>query len=167
MKMSQVWAPTLREVPADAEIPSHQLMLRAGLIRKSVSGIYTYLPLGYRVIRKVEQIIREEMDRQGGQEILMSAVQSADLWRETGRWDDYGSEMFKFTDRAGRGLCLGPTHEELVTASVRDEMRSYRQLPTLLYQIQTKFRDEIRPRFGLMRAREFMMKDLYSFGKDL
>jgi len=167
MKMSQVWAPTLREVPADAEIPSHQLMLRAGLIRKSVSGIYTYLPLGYRVIRKVEQIIREEMDRQGGQEILMSAVQSADLWRETGRWDDYGSEMFKFTDRAGRGLCLGPTHEELVTASVRDEMRSYRQLPTLLYQIQTKFRDEIRPRFGLMRAREFMMKDLYSFDKDL
>lgn len=167
VRMSQIWAPTLREVPADAEIPSHQLMLRAGLIRKSVSGIYTYLPLGYRVIRKVEQIIREEMDRQGGQEILMPAVQSADLWRETGRWDDYGSEMFKLTDRAGRGLCLGPTHEELVTASVRDEMRSYRQLPTLLYQIQTKFRDEIRPRFGLMRAREFVMKDLYSFDKDL
>ena len=166
MKMSQIFAPTLREVPSDAEIPSHQLMLRAGMMKKALSGIYTYLPLGYRVIKKVENIIREEMDRQDGQEVLMPAVQSADLWRETGRWDAYGSEMFKLTDRGMRDLCLGPTHEELVTSMVRDDLRSYRQLPKMIYQIQTKFRDEIRPRFGLMRAREFIMKDMYSFDRD-
>jgi prolyl-tRNA synthetase len=166
MRMSQLFSPTLREVPSEAEIPSHQLMLRAGLMRKTVSGIYVYLPLGYRSIRKVEQIVREEMDRQGGQEILMSALMPADMWRATGRWLDYGNEMFRLTDRGGRDMCLGPTHEELVTSIARDEIRSYRQLPKLLYQIQTKFRDEIRPRFGLMRAREFIMKDLYSFDRD-
>lgn len=166
MRMTNLYAPTLRETPAEAEIASHKLALRAGLMRKNVSGVYTYLPLGWRVIRKVEQIVREEMDRAGGQEILMSALQPAELWQETGRWYDYGPEMFKLTDRAGRQFCLGPTHEEIFTALVRDEVKSYRQLPLLLYQIQTKYRDEIRPRFGLMRARDFIMKDLYSFDRD-
>lgn len=166
MRMSQMFVPTLREVPSEAEIVSHQLMLRAGLMRKAVSGVYSYLPLGYRVVRKVEQIVREEMDRQGGQELLFPAIQSAEIWKQTGRWDDYGGEMFRLKDRGGREMCLGPTHEELTTITVRDEVRSYRQLPKLVYQIQTKYRDEIRPRFGVMRAREFIMKDLYSFDRD-
>ncbi len=166
MRMSQMFMPTLREVPSEAEIPSHQLMLRAGMMRKAMSGVYSYLPLGYRVIRKVEQIVREEMDRQGGQELLFPAIQPADIWKLTGRWEDYGGEMFRLKDRGGRELCLGPTHEELATITLRDETRSYRQLPKLVYQIQTKFRDEIRPRFGVMRAREFIMKDMYSFDRD-
>lgn len=166
MRVSEMYAPTLREWPAEAEITSHRLMLRAGLMRKLVSGVYSYLPLGYRVIRKVEQIVREEMDRQGGLEILMSALQPAELWKASGRWAEYGPEMFKLQDRAGREFCLGPTHEEIFTSLIRDEVRSYRQLPLLLYQIQTKYRDEIRPRFGLVRAREFIMKDLYSFDRD-
>lgn len=166
MRVSWMYAPTLRELPAEAEIASHRLMLRAGLMRKLVSGVYSYLPLGYRVIRRVEQIVREEMDRQGGLEILMSALQPAELWKASKRWEEYGPEMFKLTDRSGREFCLGPTHEEIFTALIRDEVRSYRQLPLLLYQIQTKYRDEIRPRFGLMRAREFIMKDLYSFDRD-
>ncbi|MEA4882153.1 MAG: proline--tRNA ligase [Clostridia bacterium] len=166
MRMTQLFAPTLREVPSEAEIPSHQLMLRAGLMRKTLSGVYSYLNLGWRVVFKVENIVRQEMDRQGAQEVLMPAVQAADLWRETGRWDDYGPEMFRLRDRGGREICLGPTHEEITTVTVRDEIRSYRQLPKLLYQIQTKFRDEIRPRYGVMRAREFIMKDCYSFDRD-
>lgn len=166
MRMSQIFAPTLREVPSEADIPSHQLMLRAGMIRKAVSGVYSYLHLGCRVVRKIEEIVREEMDRQGAQEVLMPAIQSADIWRETGRWDDYGNEMFRLKDRHGREMCLGPTHEEIVTVTVRDEIRSYRQLPKILYQIQTKYRDEIRPRFGVMRSREFIMKDAYSFDRD-
>ncbi|MGB4008851.1 MAG: proline--tRNA ligase [Bacillota bacterium] len=166
MRMSQMFAPTLREVPSEADIPSHQLMLRAGMVRKTVSGVYSYLHLGCRVVRKVEKIVREEMDRQGAQEVLMPAIQSADIWRETGRWDDYGSEMFRLKDRNGREMCLGPTHEEIITVTVRGEIRSYRQLPKILYQIQTKYRDEIRPRFGVMRSREFIMKDAYSFDRD-
>jgi len=166
MKVSRMYAPTLRQSPAEAEIASHRLMLRAGLVRKLVSGVYSYLPLGYRVIRKIEQIVREEMDRQGGLEILMSALQPAELWKSSGRWDEYGPEMFKLKDRNEREFCLGPTHEEIFTALIRDEVRSYRQLPLLLYQIQTKYRDEIRPRFGLIRARDFIMKDLYSFDRD-
>lgn len=166
MRMSQMFAPTLREVPSEAEIASHQLMLRAGMMRKAVSGVYSYLPLGYRVVRKVEQIVREEMDRQGGQELLFPAIQPADIWKQTGRWDDYGNEMFRLKDRGGRDMCLGPTHEELTTITLRDEVKSYRQLPMLVYQIQTKFRDEIRPRFGVMRSREFIMKDLYSFDRN-
>ena len=166
MRMSEIFAPTLREVPAEAEIASHKLMLRAALMRKTMAGVYTYLPLGWRSIRKVEQIVREEMDRQGGQELFMPALQNPEPWQRTGRYDDYGSEMFKFKDRGGREVCLGPTHEENVTTHVADEVRSYRQLPKLLYQIQTKFRDEIRPRYGVMRGREFIMKDLYSFDAD-
>lgn len=161
-----MFVPTLREVPAEAETVSHQLMLRAGLIRKAMSGVYTYLPLGWRVIQKVERIIREEMDRAGGQELLMPVVQPAEIWQESGRWGVYGEEMFRLRDRHGREMCLGPTHEEMVTVLVRDEVRSYRQLPLLLYQVQNKYRDEIRPRFGLMRGREFVMKDLYSFDRD-
>ena len=166
MRMSEIFAPTLREVPAEAEIASHKLMLRAALMRKTMAGVYTYLPLGWRSIRKVEQIVREEMDRQGGQELFMPALQNPEPWQRTGRYDDYGSEMFKFKDRGGREVCLGPTHEENITTHVADEVRSYRQLPKLLYQIQTKFRDEIRPRYGVMRGREFIMKDLYSFDAD-
>lgn len=166
MRMSMLYAPTLREVPAEAEIASHKLMLRAGMMRKLVSGVYSYLPLAYRVIQKIERIVREEMNAKGGQEILMSALQPAELWQETGRWTDFGPEMFKLKDRQGRDFCLGPTHEELFTDLIRNEVRSYKQLPLLLYQIQTKYRDEIRPRFGLMRAREFIMKDLYSFDVD-
>lgn len=166
MRMSEVFAPTLREVPAEAETVSHQLMLRAGLIRKAMSGVYTYLPLGWKVVSKVERIVREEMDRAGGQELSMPIIQPAEVWQESGRWEVYGEEMFKLQDRHGRDICLGPTHEEMVTALVRDELRSYRQLPVLLYQIQNKYRDEIRPRFGLMRGREFIMKDLYSFDRD-
>lgn len=161
-----LYSPTLREVPAEAEIASHKLMLRAGMMRKLVSGVYSYLPLANRTLQKIERIVREEMNAKGGQEILMSALQPAELWKETGRWTDFGPEMFKLKDRQGRDFCLGPTHEELFTSLIRDEVRSYKQLPLLLYQIQTKYRDEIRPRFGLMRAREFIMKDLYSFDID-
>lgn len=166
MLMSQIFAPTLREVPKEAEIPSHQLMMRAGLIRKNAAGIYTYLPLGLKVIQKIEQIIREELDAKGSQELLLPIVQPAELWEQTGRWEVYGEEMFRLTDRHGRRFCLGPTHEEIITALIAAEVNSYRQLPLRLYQIQNKYRDEIRPRFGLMRGREFIMKDLYSFDRD-
>ena len=166
MRYSQMFLPTVKEIPSDAEVVSHQLMLRAGMIRKLTSGIYSYLPLGYRVIRKVENIIREEMNRAGAQEIFMPAVQPADLWKESGRWSFYGKELLRFRDRKDSECCLGPTHEEVVTDIVRNEVKSYRQLPLNLYQIQTKFRDEIRPRFGLMRCREFSMKDAYSFDVD-
>jgi len=167
MKYSQLFIPTLREVPAEAEIDSHKLMIRAGLIRRFASGIYNFLPLGYRVFRKIENIIREEMDKQGGQELHMSALIPAEVLMESGRWDVFGPEMFKLSDRGNRQFCLGPTHEESFTVSVRNEVRSYKQLPQILYQIQTKFRDEIRPRFGVMRSREFIMKDAYSFDKDI
>lgn len=166
MKMSQLLAPTLREDPQEAEVASHRLMLRAGLIRRSAAGMYTFLPLGFRVLQKVIAIIREEMDRQGAQELLLPIVQPAELWLESGRWHEYGEEMFRLKDRHGRAFCLGPTHEEIITALVRSEVNSYRQLPLLLYQIQNKYRDEIRPRFGVMRGREFIMKDLYSFDRD-
>jgi prolyl-tRNA synthetase len=166
MRVSQILNPTLREVPAEAEVISHQLLVRAGLIRKAATGIYTYLPLGLRVLRKIEQIVREEMDVKGGQEVLLPIIQPAELWRETGRWDVYGPEMFRLNDRHNREFCLGPTHEEIVTDLVRGEVRSYKQLPLLLYQVQNKYRDERRPRFGLMRGREFIMKDLYSFDRD-
>jgi len=157
---------TLREVPSEAEVPSHQLLLRAGMIKKLASGVYGYMPLGYRVLRKIEQIIREEMDAKGAQELLMSAVQPAELWKESGRWYDFGPEMFRFKDRNEREFCLGPTHEEVFTDIVRNELKSYKELPVNLYQIQTKYRDEKRPRFGLMRGREFIMKDAYSFDRD-
>lgn len=163
MRFSQLLIPTLKETPADAEIISHQLMLRAGFIRKLASGIYSYLPLGLRSIRKVEQIVREEMNRSGAQELLLPMVQPSDLWQESGRWQKYGPELLRFTDRHNRESCLGPTHEEVITDLVRKNIHSYRSLPLNLYQIQTKFRDEIRPRFGLMRGREFIMKDGYSF----
>ncbi|KUK32673.1 MAG: Proline--tRNA ligase [Thermoanaerobacterales bacterium 50_218] len=166
MRVTQTLIPTLREVPAEADTVSHQLLLRAGMLRKVASGIYTLLPLGYRVVMKIEQIIREEMNRAGGVELLMPIIQPAEIWHETGRWDVYGPEMFRLRDRHGRDFCLGPTHEELITDIIRNEVKSYRQLPLLLYQIQNKYRDEKRPRFGLMRAREFIMKDLYSFDKD-
>ncbi len=166
MKMSKMYFRTLREVPAEAVLPSHIFMLRAGLIRKLVSGVYGFMPLGNRVLRKVENIIREEMDRAGGQEILMSAIQPAELWKESGRWSAYGPEMWRLKDRNDREFCLGPTHEEIFTDIIRNEVSSYRQLPVNLYQIQTKYRDEARPRFGLMRSREFIMKDAYSFDRD-
>ena len=163
MRMSVLYAPTLKEDPADAEIASHRLLLRAGMIRKTASGVYTFLPLGQRVLAKVENIVREEMDAIGAQEIMMPALQPAELWHESGRWNDYGPELMRLVDRHDHGFCLGPTHEELITSLVRNELRSYKQLPTTLYQIQVKFRDEIRPRFGLLRSREFIMKDAYSF----
>jgi prolyl-tRNA synthetase len=166
MKASKFHLITTRETPADAEIASHQLMLRAGMIRKLTAGIYTWTPLGLRVLRKVENIVREEMDRAGYLEVLMPAVQPAELWRETGRWEDFGGQLLKITDRAGREYVFGPTHEEVITDLARNELRSYKQLPLTFYQIQTKFRDEIRPRFGVMRAREFLMKDAYSFHID-
>jgi len=158
--------PTLRETPAEAEIISHQLMLRAGLIRKIASGIYAFLPLGYRIFRKIEGIIREEMDRQGAQELIMSCLLPAEYFQASGRWEVFGPEMFKLKDRNNRDFCLGPTHEEIFTQIVKNEVKSYRDLPIILYQIQTKFRDEIRPRFGLMRGKEFVMKDAYSFDKN-
>ena len=167
MRATNLYAPTLRNTPAEAEIASHQLMYRAGLIRKSAGGMYTYLPLAWRTIRKIEQIIREEMDAAGGQEIMMPILQPSELWEESGRWGAYGAEMIRVKDRHDREFCMGPTHEEMITALVRDELRSYKQLPILLYQIQDKFRDERRPRFGVMRSREFIMKDLYSFDKDV
>lgn len=166
MRMSKMYMPTLREVPSEAEIPSHKLLVKAGMIRKLVSGVYSYLPLGYRVIRKIEKIVREEMDRAGSQELLMSAIQPAELWQASGRWDNFGPEMFKLKDRNDRKFCLGPTHEEYFTNLIKDEIKSYKQLPLNLYQIQTKYRDEKRPRFGLIRGREFIMKDAYSFDKD-
>ncbi len=166
MRATTLYAPTLRETPAEAEVKSHQLMLRAGMIRKAAGGLYTYMPLAWRTLKKIMQIVREEMDEAGGQEIAMPIVQPSEIWKETGRWSVYGDEMFRVSDRHGREFCLGPTHEEMVTTLIRDEVRSYKQLPLMLYQIQNKYRDEIRPRFGLMRGREFIMKDLYSFDKD-
>ncbi len=166
MRYSQYLLPTLKETPADAEVVSHKLMLRAGMIRKVAAGIYNYLPLGLRTLRKVEQIVREEMDRTGAHELLMPMVVPADLWQESGRWQQYGKELLRLKDRKDTEFCLGPTHEEVITDIVRNEVRSYRQLPLNLYQVQTKFRDEIRPRFGLMRGREFVMKDAYSFDLD-
>ncbi len=166
MRTSQFPLQTVKETPADAEIPSHRLMLRAGLIRKLAAGLYTWLPLGLRVLRKVERIVREEMDRAGALEVLMPAVQPAELWQESGRWEQYGPELLRLNDRHGREFCFGPTHEEIITDLARNELRSYKQLPVNFYQIQTKFRDEIRPRFGVMRAREFLMKDAYSFHLD-
>ena len=154
---------TLREAPADAEVISHQLLMRAGMIRQSAAGIYNWLPLGLKVLRKVEAIVREEMDASGAQEVLLSGVQPAELWRESRRWEEYGPELLRFRDRHERDFCLGPTHEEIITDLIRNEIRSYKQLPANFYQVQTKFRDEIRPRFGIMRAREFIMKDAYSF----
>ena len=166
MRTSQFLLATAKETPADAEIVSHRLMLRAGMIRKVAAGVYNFLPLGMRVVHKIAQIVREEMDRIGGLEILMPMVQPAELWRESGRWEDMGPELARFRDRHERDFCLGPTHEEVVTDIIRNECHSYRQLPVVLYQIQTKFRDERRPRFGVMRAREFIMKDAYSFHVD-
>jgi prolyl-tRNA synthetase len=166
MRASRFLIATVKETPSDAEIISHQLMLRAGLVRKLAAGLYTWLPTGLRVLRKVEQIVREEMDRSGAQEISMPVVQPAELWRESGRWEEYGAELLRFSDRHQRDFCLGPTHEEVITDLLRNEIKSYKQLPVNFYQIQTKFRDEIRPRFGIMRAREFLMKDAYSFHLD-
>jgi prolyl-tRNA synthetase len=166
MRTSQFPLFTLKETPADAEIISHQLMLRAGLIRRLAAGVYTWLPLGLRVLRKVEAIVREEMDRSGALEMLMPAIQPAELWQESGRWEQYGAELLRLKDRHERDFCFGPTHEEVITDLLRGEIRSYKQLPVTYYQIQTKFRDEVRPRFGIMRAREFLMKDAYSFNVD-
>jgi len=166
MRVSQFFISTLKEAPSEAELPSHKLMLRAGYIKKLASGLYTWMPLGLRVLRKVENVVREEMDRSGGIELLMPAVQPAELWQETGRWAVFGPQMLKIKDRHSNDFCFGPTHEEVITDIARREIRSYRQLPVNFYQIQTKFRDEVRPRFGVMRAREFMMKDAYSFHAD-
>lgn len=166
MRASQFLLATLKETPADAEVISHQLMLRAGLIRKLASGLYTWLPLGLRVLRRVEAVVREEMNRAGAQEVLMPVVQPAELWQESGRWEQYDAELLRLQDRHQRPFCLGPTHEEVITDLIRNEIKSYKQLPANFYQIQTKFRDEIRPRFGVMRAREFIMKDAYSFNLD-
>jgi prolyl-tRNA synthetase len=166
MRSSRFLLATLKETPTDAEIISHQLMLRAGMIRRVAAGVYDWLPLGLRVLRKIETIVREEMNASGAQEVLLPAVQPAELWQESGRWDDYGPELLRLTDRHQRDYCFGPTHEEIITALAKSEIQSYRQLPTNFYQIQTKFRDEIRPRFGVMRAREFIMKDAYSFDID-
>ena len=166
MKLSKMHIKTLREVPAEAEIPSHILLLRTGMIRKLASGIYGFMPFGWRSVKKIEDIIRQEMDAAGGQEIHMSAIQPAELWQESGRWFAYGPELWRVKDRNGRDFCLGPTHEEIFTEIIRNDVSSYRQLPMNLYQIQTKYRDEARPRFGLMRSREFIMKDAYSFDRD-
>ena len=166
MKLSKMHIKTLREVPAEAEIPSHILLIRTGMIRKLASGIYGFMPFGWRSVRKIEDIIRSEMDKAGGQEIHMSAIQPAELWQESGRWFAYGPELWRVKDRNGRDFCLGPTHEEIFTDIIRNDVSSYRQLPMNLYQIQTKYRDEARPRFGLMRSREFIMKDAYSFDRD-
>jgi len=166
MRYSEMFLPTGREVPSDAEVISQQLMIRAGMIRKLTSGIYSYLPLGYRVIQKMEQIVREEMNKAGAQEVHMPMVQPMELWQESGRWELYGKELLRFRDRHDHAYCLGPTHEEVITSIVRNDIKTYRQLPRNLYQIQTKFRDEVRPRFGVMRCREFGMKDAYSFDVD-
>lgn len=166
MRASQLYAPTLRETPAEAEIISHQLMLRAGMIHKAAAGIYSYRPMAWRVMKKIMDIIREEMDAVGGQELMMPIVHPAEVWLESGRWNVYGDELWRVKDRHGRDFCLGPTHEEMITTLVKNDIRSYKQLPQRLYQIQTKFRDERRPRFGMMRSREFIMKDMYSFDRD-
>ena len=166
MRTSQYLISTLKETPSDATVISHQLMLRAGMIRRIASGLYTWLPMGLRVLRKVEKVVREEMTRAGALEVLMPAIQPAELWQESGRWEEYGPELLRLKDRHGREFCVGPTHEEVITDLARNELSSYKQLPVNMYQIQTKFRDEIRPRFGLMRAREFIMKDAYSFHID-
>lgn len=166
MKYSNLFAPTLREVPAEAEIASHQLMLRAGMMRKVASGVYTYLPLGWRTIDKISDIIREEMNKAGAQELMFPIIQPAELWQKSGRWDVYGDELWRVKDRHDRDFCLGPTHEEVATSLVLSDVNSYKQLPLMIYQIQNKYRDERRPRFGLMRGREFIMKDCYSFDRD-
>ncbi|HZN24898.1 MAG TPA: proline--tRNA ligase, partial [Burkholderiales bacterium] len=166
MRVSQFPISTLKEAPSEAEVVSHKLMLRAGLIKRLTSGVYSWMPVGLRVLRKVEKVVREEMNRSGAIELMMPVVQPAELWQESGRWEQYGPELLRFKDRHGREFCLGPTHEEVVSDIVRREVKSYRQLPRNLYQIQTKFRDEIRPRFGVMRSREFVMKDAYSFHVD-
>lgn len=166
MRASQFLLATLKETPTDAEIVSHRLMLRSGMVRRLAAGIYSWLPLGLRVVQKIERVIREEMNRSGAQEVLLPAVQPAELWQQSGRWDAYGPELLRLTDRHDRSFCFGPTHEEVITTLIRNEVRSYRQLPANFYQIQTKFRDEIRPRFGVMRGREFIMKDAYSFDLD-
>src|SRR5271170_843874 len=166
MRLSEYFLPLLRENPSEAQIVSHRLMLRAGMIRQSSAGIYSWLPFGLRVLRKVERIVREEQDRAGAQEILMPTVQPAELWRESGRYDDYGKEMLRLRDRHDRDMLYGPTNEEMITEIFRGSVRSYKDLPKLLYHIQWKFRDEVRPRFGVMRGREFLMKDSYSFDLD-
>src|SRR5215213_5383698 len=166
MRMSQYFLPTMKENPAEAQIVSHRLMLRAGLVRQTSAGIYAWLPLGFRVLKNIARIVREEQDRSGAQEGLMATIQSADLWRESGRYDAYGPEMLRIKDRHDREMLYGPTNEEMLTALVRDDMKSYRDLPRTLYHIQWKFRDEVRPRFGVMRGREFLMKDAYSFDLD-
>jgi len=166
VRYRQTFIPTLRQDPAEAEVVSHRLLVRAGMIRQVARGIYDLLPLGLRVVRKVEAIVREEMNRAGAQEILMPTICPAELWQESGRWEQYGKELLRLKDRHERDFCFGPTHEEVVTDLVRRELHSYRDLPLTLYQIQTKFRDEVRPRFGLMRGREFIMKDAYSFHAD-
>ena len=166
MRLSRFHLATVKEVPADAEIVSHQLMLRAGMVRKLAAGIYTWSPLGLRVMRKVEAVVREEMNRAGAIELLMPSVQPKELWDETGRWEKFGGQLLKLKDRKDAWYCYGPTHEEVITDFARTELKSYKQLPVNFYQIQTKFRDEIRPRFGVMRAREFTMKDAYSFDAD-
>lgn len=166
MKMSNLYMPTLRENPNDADVISSQYLIRAGMVRKLVSGVYSFLPLGFRVLKKVETIVREEMDDAGAQEVLMSAIQPREIWDASGRWENFGPEMFKLNDRHGREFCLGPTHEEYFTTMIKNELKSYKQLPMNLYQIQTKYRDERRPRFGLVRAREFIMKDAYTFDVD-
>jgi len=166
MRMSEFFLPTLKENPAEAQIVSHRFMLRAGMMRQSSAGIYSWLPLGFRVLKKIEQIVREEQDRAGAQELLMPTIQPADIWRESGRYDDYGKEMLRITDRHDREMLFGPTNEELITEIFRDSVRSYKDLPKMLYHIQWKFRDEVRPRFGVMRGREFLMKDSYSFDLD-
>ncbi len=163
MKQSLMFIPTLREMPKDAEIASHKILLKGGYIKQHVAGVYTYLPLAYKVIKKIENIVREELDKIGCSELLMPALQSKELWMESGRWENYGKELMRINDRHDREFCLGPTHEEVITAVVRDSVSSYKKLPLALYQIQSKFRDEFRPRFGLMRGREFIMKDLYTF----
>jgi len=163
MKQSLLFVPTLKDAPKDAEVKSHKLMSRAGLIKQVAAGIYTYLPLGYKVIQNIERIIREELEKIDASELLMPALQPSDLWKESGRWDKYGPELMRLTDRKDRDFCLGPTHEEIITQVVRDYVTSYKKLPLALYQIQSKFRDEMRPRFGLMRGREFIMKDAYTF----
>ena len=166
MKMSKLFVQTLREYPSDAEVISHKLLVRAGYIRKLTSGVYNFLPLMWRVLKKIETITREEMDKAGAQELLMPFVQPKELWEESGRWGAYGGELMRLKDRHGREMCLGPTHEEIITSIARDGLKSYKQLPVNLYQIQSKFRDERRPRFGLLRGREFIMKDAYSFDTD-
>src|SRR5919112_6676592 len=166
MRLSRYFLPILRETPKEAEIASHRLMLRAGMMRQEAAGIYAFLPLGLRVLNKIEQIVREEQDRAGAIELLMPTLQSADLWRQSGRYDAYGPEMLRIRDRHDREILYGPTNEEMITVLFRDEVRSYRDLPRTLYHIQWKFRDEVRPRFGVMRGREFLMKDAYSFDLD-